>query len=422
VIHFGINHRGERFISMSSISIVRKCHDNTSNKVVTFTDPFLRNLQPRSVQFEVRDAKVTGLLVRVSPGRTKTFGLWYRIFGKPRRMTLGRYPALTLAEARIRARVALDLVSQGRDPAAEKQKVRENYSSRLVPVIVEEYVEKYAKPHTRGWKETDRLLRVEFVKPWDKLPVESITKQDISKILNAMVARNAPSTANHAFAAIRGLCNWAVSQGYLEASPCLGMKAPTKIKRRQRRLKDSDLIGVWHAARQIGWPFGSIVQLLILTGQRRGEVAGMRWDELDLSTRIWTIPAERNKANRLHTLPLSDATVGLLASLPKVHQEFVFPARGRQNQVSGFSKWKQELDKLGPSGWRLHDLRHTVSSGMAKLKVPPHVIERVLNHKTGVLGGIAGVYNEFEYFPEMQEAVAKWSHFLNTQISDSPSP
>jgi integrase len=230
-------------------------------------------------------------------------------------MKLGTYSKeLTLAEARLRARTALDLVRQGRDPAAEKQKASLTYASRLFPIIVEEYIERYAKLQTRGWKEIARLLRVEFVKPWDKLPLESITRRDISKLLNAMVARGAPSTANHGFAAIRHLCNWAISQGYLEASPCLGMKPPSKIKRRQRRLKEADLLRIWPAAEQMGWPFGPIVQVSILTGQRRGEVAGMRWAELDLTARTWTIPAERNKANRTHVLPLSDATAAPLRS------------------------------------------------------------------------------------------------------------
>jgi integrase len=402
---------------MGGISLVRKYHDNPSSKVVSFTDLYLRSLQPSTKQFEVRDAKVTGLLMRVSPGGTKSFGVWFRIGGKGTRMKLGTYPTpVTLAEARIRAKAALELVSQGRDPAAEKQKASVTYASRLFPVIVEEYIEKYAKLQTRGWKETARLLRVEFVKQWDKLPLDSITRQDISKILNAAIARGAPSTANHAFAAIRGLCNWAVSQGYLEASPCLGMKAPSKIKRRERRLKEDLLVNVWCAANEMGWPFGPIVQLLILTGQRRGEVAGMRWDELDLSARTWTIPPERNKAKRLHTLPLSDAAVRLIEMLPKVDDELVFLARGSRNRVSGFSAWKRELDKLASAGWRLHDLRHTVASGMAQLKVPPHIIERVLNHKTGVLGGIAGVYNQFEYADEMRKAVDEWSEFLEKAI------
>jgi hypothetical protein len=178
----------------------------------------------------------------------------------------------------------------------------------------------------------------------------------------------------------------------------------------------AELVSIWRAANEMGWPYGRIVQLLILTGQRRNEVTGMRWSELDLAKGQWTIPAERTKPGRVHELPLVPAAVDLIQRLPKIHDQYVFPAKGKDNSASGFSKWKHELDRIaGLSDWRIHDLRRTVASGMAQLKVAPHIIERVLNHTTGTLGGVAGIYNRFGYLDEMREALQRWSdHLINT--------
>ena len=168
----------------------------------------------------------------------------------------------------------------------------------------------------------------------------------------------------------------------------------------------------------VGDPFRCIVQLLVLTGQRKSEVTGMRWTELDLANRIWRIPADRTKPGRAHEVPLTNTVIELLRCVPKLHDEFVFPARGRDNPASGFSKWKRELDALaGINAWRLHDLRRTVASGMARRKVPPHVIERVLNHVTVILGGVAGIYNRFGYLDEMREALELWSNHIAESVA-----
>jgi len=267
------------------------------------------------------------------------------------------------------------------------------------------------------------LLEREFVRAWAQRPVESITRKQIDNVLQGIVQRGSPSAANHALAAVRGMLNWAVDRHYLKASPCQGVKPPSKLRSRDRVLAKDELVRVWLAADKMGWPYGFIVRLLILTGQRRSEVTGMRWAELDLVNRQWNIPAERTKAGRPHELPLVPAAVDLINKLPKVHSEYVFPARGSDNSVSGFSKWKDQLDSIAGIGeWRIHDLRRTVASGMAELKVPPHIIERVLNHTTGTLGGIAGIYNRFGYLDEMREALTRWTDSLANSLSSASPP
>jgi len=347
---------------------------------VVLTDLFIAGLKPRiEGQFEVYDRKVPGLNIRVSTQGAKAFSILYRLGGRNRRLTLGRYPIVSLSEARKRAREALNQVQQGFDPAAEKVRARTEYQSRLFPAVLSEFVEIYAKRQTRGAQETERLLRREFEGAWAKLTIRQITKQHLNEVLDGILNRGTPSAANHAFAAIRRFFNWAVERGYLDHSPCQGSKAPSKVGSRDRVLSDVELAAVWRAAEKIGYPLGHLVLLLILTAQRRSEVAGMRWSELDLPNALWQLPPgtkdRKHKSSRPHTVPLGTRTTAILASLPRIHDELVFPARGKDNPISGYSKWKRKLDHVsGVKNWTLHDLRRTAATGMAALGVAPHVL------------------------------------------------
>ena len=398
---------------------------------LVFTSIFLQRLKPNpDKQFERFDRKVRGLGVRVSPGGAKSFFLAYRIGGLNRRLSLGRYPTISLSDARQRARDALSQISRGIDPAAEKMRTREGYKASLFPTVLHDFIENYAKRKTRSWREADRILRKEFRAVWRKLPISQITKPTVNSVLDAIVKRGAPSAANHAFAAIRKFFNWCVERGYLDYSPCTGMKAPSKVVSRDRVLSDDEIAAVWLAADKMGWPFGPLVKLLILTGQRRSEVAGLRWEEVDLLKGLWELPPgsleRKHKSERRHLVPLSSPVEDALKSLPFVHDEIVFPARGRNNPVSGFSKLKRKLDALsGVRAWRLHDLRRTVSTGMAALGVPLHITELILNHRTGTLGGVAGIYNRFQYLDDRRDALERWSQHVEGIIRKaqrSPEP
>ncbi len=192
---------------------------------------------------------------------------------------------------------------------------------------------------------------------------------------------------------------------------------------RDRVLSDAEIVAIWWVADRMGYPFGRLVQLLILTGQRRAEVGGMRWQEVDPLKGQWELPPgmqdRRHKSERRHLVPLSSQVLGILQSLPRVHDELAFPARGKENAISGYSKWKRKLDQLsGVKNWTLHDLRRTAATGMAAVGVPPHVIERVLNHSTGTLGGVAGIYNRFQYLDECRQALERWSQHLESLIRE----
>jgi integrase len=251
---------------------------------------------------------------------------------------------------------------------------------------------------------------------WGDRDLASIRKRDVIAFLGTFVDRDKGYMANRVLAALRKMFNWAVGQDIITASPCTGIERPTAEVSRERVLTKGELRLIWNAAGAdgIGWPFGPIIRLLILTGQRRTEVGEMRWSEIDLENKTWKLPRGRVKNNSGHEVPLSAAAVDILKSLPHVDGgDFVFTTTGT-TAVSGFSRAKDILDrKTGIAEWRLHDLRRTAATFMAEeLHVAPHVIEAVLNHMSGSKKGVAGIYNRATYATEKRTALDAWSRYV----------
>jgi len=271
----------------------------------------------------------------------------------------------------------------------------------------------------RTRKETARILQHDFVSQWKRRDVRDIGRKDVLDVLDAVVERGSPSGANHALAAIRKCFNWCVERGVIESSPCSGIKKPAMAEARERVLSDDELRSIWQATDAIGYPFGVLVQLLLLTAQRRNEVVGMRWQDIDLNSAIWTIPGELAKNGKSHLVPLSVRALSCLASVPRMHESFIFPARGNDTTTfSGFSKLKAKTDQLSRvQAWTLHDLRRSAATHMGRLGVAPHVVERILNHMSGSFRGVAGVYNRFQYLPEMREGLERWARHLEGLMS-----
>lgn len=368
---------------------------------------------------EIWDARLPGFGLRVFPSGVKSFVLVYRHLGRPRRMTLGRYPVTGLAEARAKALDALKLIDAGTDPQADAESTGhpERYTfEQAVRSFVKLHCERHNRPVTA--RDTERILNNQFVSRWAKRDIRELTKTDILKVLDDIVEEGLPSAANHALAAIRKFFNWCVERGMLDASPCLGIKKPAPNNTRDRVLDMGEMAAVWKGAELVGYPFGPIVKLLMLTGQRRNEVASMQWSQLDFKAKAWTLPAELTKNGRQHVLPLTPQTVTLLRALPHFTSDYVFPARGENPAFAHFSRGKVKLDALsGTKDWTLHDLRRSAATHLAKLGVAPHVIERILNHVSGTFGGVAGVYNRFQYLDEMRAALAKWEAQLARQVA-----
>jgi integrase len=391
---------------------------------------------PNKGRDEHADAIVKGLWLRVSFTAKKAWTLHYRVAGeggvnangqqlrgKLRRMTLGTYPQVDLAQAREAARRALELADAGIDPVqhrkdgiAETRRAADN----TVAAVVDDFMRRYREP--RNSPQTVREARSVFdrlvLPDWGDRPISSISRRDVIVLLDRIGDQNRPHAPNKALAELRRLFNWAMERGMLEVSPAVGIKMPTKEVARDRVLSDQELSAVWAAASAMGYPVGPLVQLLILTAQRRDEVATMQWQHLDLEAALWRLPREATKADRAHEVPLAPQVVELFEGLPRFQGPHVFTTTGGAKAVSGFSKWKRKLDELsGVSGWRLHDLRRTAASGMARLGTPPHILSAVLNHAPATTMGVTAIYNRYGYQDEMRQALEAWAAHVQMVVN-----
>ncbi len=397
------------------------------------TTKAVENIRPSGARREIPDGEIRGMYLVVQPSGAKSYVLRYRHAGRPRKLTIG--PAeMGLGEARKLAASARAAIAAGRDPQGEKATAKEATREAVrakhdsVEAVVAEFIEKHVrrsnKPSTG--QEYIRILNKEIVLRWDGRRLSDISRRDVNMLLDDIVDRGAPIAANRVLAILRKFCRWAVSREIISHSPCDGVMARSAEAPRDMVLDDPELRLIWKAADMLGWPFGPIVRLLLLTGARRGEVVGMRWDEVDLEKKLWSLPAARVKNKRAHALPLSSASIDILKDLPRIENDdgIVFPARidRRTNRgksaipVSGFSRAKLRLDnaiaELGPvplAQWGFHDLRRSCASGMARLGIELHVIERALNHVSGSFGGIVGVYQKHKFEDAMRRAMEAWA-------------
>jgi integrase len=405
---------------------------------------------------EIPDGLLVGLYLVRQPSKAMSWAVRYRHAGQPRKLTLGSYPAIKLEAARDLGSNALRAAAEGRDPAQEKQNAKVEAQRKaaeeirgqrdLFENVAREFIERYARPRAAAknrpdaWQETGRILGLkpdpedsakliegggDVMPCWRGRKIHEITKRDIILLLDTVHDR-APIMANRVLSAVRKLFNWAVARDIVAASPCAGVNAPAAENSRDRVLTDDELRLVWAAADNESWPFGPIVQLMILTGQREGEIAGMRWQELDLERKVWTLPATRVKNDELHTVPLSDAAVEIIKALPHVKTDggFVFAGR-RGKPVTSFARAKERIDYSVTKAnkgtalpdWVFHDIRRTVASGMAGLGIQLPVIEKVLNHKSGTFRGIVGVYQRHSFAEEKRTALAAWASHVQSVLS-----
>jgi len=319
------------------------------------------------------------------------------MYGKRRRLkTLGRYPDMGLAEARRAAKRVqgdvsfFDAAISGEVPAVSVEDAIGRFLADAQPRI---------KPST--WGEYSRLLHRHFVLEKN---VGDVTRADIVDVLDEI--RDAPSAREHAFVAIRTLMNWCHRHGLIEASPVPPVRL--RANTRARVLNDDELAGVWRRADDYGFPYGRIVQLLILTGQRRGEIASLRRSWIDGDT--ITFPAGFTKNKRQHSIPIGEQAAELIGALPDLGTGFFFPARGSpERPFNGWSKAKRSFDKaIDATDYTLHDLRRTFTTKLAALGTPIHVTERILNHVSGTVSGVAAVYNRHSYMDEMRDAIGRY--------------
>jgi integrase len=368
------------------------------------------------------DAAFPGFGLKVTPKGRKVFVVLYRTGGagsKLRKYTIGPYGRVTLHQARVAAQKVFAAKLEGRDLAAEKREARR----RVVADRVEDLLETFILQHVsqnRSAYEISRLLRREMGKPWSGRSIHEITKRDVVDVISAIEQRGAPGTANKTLKVIKTFLRWCVGRAVLDRSPAEGVPMPAKVVTRDRVLTDGELAQVILAARQMSGPYGGIVELLALTGQRREEVAAMTWGELDLHRRVWTLPKSRTKNAKEHAVHLSEQSMAVLLRTT-VRGPFVFTVLGSK-PFREFSRTKRQIDELsGVTGWRLHDLRRTCVSGMARLGIPPHVADKILNHQSGTISGVAAVYQRHDFLDERNGALERWGAHIAKIVVDASS-
>lgn len=375
-----------------------------------------------------------GFGVKVTPRGHKTFLLVYRFpkgrAGKVRRWTIGTYGSLTVDQARDVAEIKLGELAKGIDPMAELEKQRaaaeieRKAEKTTLETIAASFIEKYAKRRNRRWAETQRTLERLVLPAWRKKRIGQITRADVVELLDRIEDQNGPVMAHNVLAIVRKLFNWHAMRDDRFNSPIVRGMARIKPSdiRRDRVLSDDEIRLLWRALDVTPSPYGQLVRFLLLTAQRREEVAQARRSEIDGT--VWTIPAARTKSKQANVVPLSVAAQSVLRTLP-MRSDLLFTTTG-ESAFSGFSKAKQALDRrmevlvaedLGPiavlarkkakkplvADWRIHDLRRTAKTLMVRAGVRPDISERVLGH---VIAGVAGVYDRHDYLAEKEHALS----------------
>lgn len=393
------------------------------------------------LQADVFDTVMGGFGVRVSKGGTKTFFVFVRIHGKLTRLSVGRAKigagaGLTLAEARAKAGQWAEIASAGGDPrqlreaeVEAEQETRRNTFGVVAEQFLDKYVARRCRPATA--KEYRRALQGADVSAWRNRPLVDITRRDVHDLLDIMVDRGAETMANRTLAYLKRFFGWAAERGIIKVVPTDRVKPPARNVRRDRWLDDTEIVDVWAGCEIIGRPFGDLFRVMLLTGQRESEVAGMQWSEirnLKGEAPEWYLPATRTKNGLPHVVPLAPAVVEVLDSVPRVSgSPFVWTTTGR-TAVTGFSKAKARLDKAiadrregegrdSIPAFVLHDLRRTMSTHMHdKLGILPHIVEATINHISGAKAGVAGTYNWAAYMPERRAALEHWAAHVVTVV------
>jgi integrase len=348
--------------------------------------------------------------IRIRATGARTFVFQYKFGARHRRITLGNVAALPFVQARKIAGELYAKVRLGLDPAGEKDEARIRVAETVGAALEFYLPHKRQNMRPRSYVETERHL-LRHCKPLHKLPLVKVDRRAIAARLAAITTNNGPSAANRVRDSLQAFFGWAIAQGWIDNNPVVGT-AINKERTRERVLSDSDLAAIW-AATESNSAYNNIVRLLMLLGQRRNEIGGLKFSEV-FDDKI-VLPSTRTKNHREHIVPLSPPAQAILAERQR-KSEFVFghlPGR----PFGGFGKAKQQLDqRIRASGveienWALHDMRRTVATRMAEIGIQPHIIEAVLNH-VGHKAGVHGIYNRATYHKEKATATLRWSEYL----------
>ncbi|WP_426041680.1 tyrosine-type recombinase/integrase [Brevundimonas sp. TWP2-3-4b1] len=420
----------------------------------SLTDLQVKNLKPPASRIELSFGD--GLYLVHAPTGVKSWAFRYRAFEKPKKLTLGRYmsPAdmlpdvlaappkiggpLSIAGARVLGQQARLALQQGVDPTHVLNGAGPKVKSREVVATFNDFLRLHVVPHNRpsSAKEAARLFDKKVRGSWAGRSIDSIKRADVVELVQSVKDAGTPVSANRVLALVRKFFNWCVEEELIEASPCTRVRAPTAEVSRDRFFSDQEIGVFWRASGSLPTPFRQWVRVLMLTGQRRGEISDLRWSQISETEHQFALPKASTKNNHHHVVHTSSAVEAELALLPRIAGEpdFVFTsgklsADGALTTFSGFSKLKARMDALiaatlaadklevglDPSTvkpfapWRWHDLRRTMATGMQKLGVEQRVVEKAINHVSGSSSGIVGVYQVHEFMGERRVAFDRWA-------------
>lgn len=387
-------------------------------------DTSIRSIKPPTAgSVDYFDDLTPGLSLRVTSKDVRTWTVFYRDKnGRQKRLSLGRYPAVKLVDARELARGAQRTVAHGGDPALEKQAAREVLT---FADLAKRYIDDYAKPKKKSWEEDQRRLDADLLPKWKTRPAGEISADDLLAILNAKVRDGSPVSANRLRALVSRMFTFAAEQRLVPptANPVIGVKKPTKETSRDRVLTDDEIRRIWTACDTQNPYVSAWFRLRLVTAQRGGELLQMRWQDIDSATHFWTIPSEFVKNGLGHRVYLNDLARKILATVPRnEHSVWVFPkslmgdykhvARrlAQSTRANIIAESKKDAGSRDQADIRGHDLRRTAASLMASGGVPRFVISRILNHSEEK--DITSVYDRYGYDAEKKAAMAFWNRQL----------
>jgi integrase len=397
---------------------------------------------PETGRKEVFDTGSPGLSLRITPKGGRSWSLLYRFAGELRRDSIGKYPTVSLSDARQKAREMLELVASGSDPRkllADQEAAEAAMRANTIAAAVARFVKDYAS--RKRWVEIERVM-VRVIEPrWRDRPISEITRSDVRTLLDE-IAKHAPIQANRTLTVLSIFFKWAIDEDLIEADPTARVRKPTIEAPRERVLGDDELRAFWTGCETLGNAFGTIFKLLALTAQRKSEIGNLRWDEINWRDKQIELPASRYKTNTAHIIPLAPAAFTILEELDVARKErektsghsevFCFSTTGK-TPVSGYSKAKAHLDahmlrelaKAAPNPekfqlkpWIIHDLRRTARTNFSRIGVSADIAERVLGH---AVPGLRGVYDRHSFVPEMRDCLERWERRLLSIINPPPA-
>ena len=383
---------------------------------LTLTDRTVRGLAAGGkAQADFWDTRVTGFGVRVSAEGRKTWVLRYRVQGRQRRMSLGTYPSLGLADARVAARRALGRVAHSEDPAAEK---RAEARAETFAQLADLYMEKHAKVRKKSWRSDQRLIDVELLPVLGPRKVYDIKRCDVRALADAIAERGAPIVANRTLALLRKMFNVAIDlelEG-VDANPCLRITPPGVERRRDRVLTQAEIREVWQALEPEDAVVRALFTVRLLTAQRGGEVHRLRWQDLDMDTSWWTIPAEFSKNGLPHRVPVSPPVLAIIREHQRMARSstWVFPSPVHDQPVANIYSALKRVKERSTVSFEPHDLRRTAASMMASAGVNRVVIGKILNHAEP---GVTAVYDRHSYDAEKRQALDAWARTLTAILT-----